>query len=621
MKQKTPAFLRELQSLWKSAMGLLLVTVLLLLPSLFAWFSLAANWDPIRNTQQIQAAVVCPESAWSQLLKDELAEEACFSWQFTSKDQALEGLRGGRYYAALILPEGFDGELTAVLQSGGEGPSIDCYVNQRRNAAIPSSLQSSGLLELRLRSCFSQALARALAELPELEGKPAESLAALLDSAAGELERLEASLQQMREEQAPEEKPVSAVPTASAAFLPKEALSTAALARSQAGQGFKAAGGEAAAHLETSRETSSALGALYRSAAASLEGMETSQAASMCALFQEGARRQDRILEALTDQAKSLRAGNALSAADRSQLVNMLDEAKGDAGYIARAYERSGLSAASVVTPVQKPAEPVPQEEAAVLAQLQELEALLASSRQRLEALRAKTEEGRSLSELLRQQPEAAGELLAAAVQFDQQRLYARENYGSALAPGYTSAALWLGAILLALFLRIPGEEPFLSRGLVFMLLSFLQATLLCIGELFFLRIQCANPFLFLLAGWTAAVVYGGMIYVLVFLLGRVGMALGVLLLTIQLAGATGIFPADMLPNFFRWIYQIMPFAWGTAALDETIGGVYTQGYLWNLLGLALVLGAFLGAGVLLKAPCRRMRQFLRRRLSEAEMF
>lgn len=638
---KQTAFFRELSSLWKSAMGILLVMILLLIPSFFAWFSLAANWDPMEDARGIRVAVVCPEDAWSQPLEEALAEESSFTWRLMEKQQALDGIRSGRYYAALILPEGFEEELLASMRSGGEAPRIDYYVNQRKSAAIPAaSLQKSGLLELQIRSSFSQVLAgllgreaaaETLAGLPE--GDPGENLSQLLDTASGELKALEDALDQLKPQEAEPDPPAASAPAlpegSTIADLLENAVPTAALARSQAGSAFKSSGEAGAALLDESRETSRKLAELYRTAAASLG--DGGAASSMRSLFQEGARRQDRILDTLSAAAEAMRSGGELESGTRSQLVSMLDEAKGDAGYIYRAYSNSALPAQAVVSapavPVQPPetapADPEAEKERqALLARLADLEETLSHSREQLEAFRAQSAHGDSLEDLLQSQPEAAGNLLAASVRFDEQRLYARENYGSALAPGYTSAALWLGAVLLAMFLRSPEGRgrPFLSRTLVVMLLGMLQATLLCFGELFFLGIQCANPFLFLLAGWISGIVYSGIVYAITYLLGKGGIAAGILLLTVQLAGATGVFPIEMLPGFFQAVYGIQPFARGMAALEETIGGVYTAGYVWNLTGLALWLAAALLAGVFLRRPCVRLRQFLRRRLAGTDL-
>ena len=58
-------------------------------------------------------------------------------------------------------------------------------------------------------------------------------------------------------------------------------------------------------------------------------------------------------------------------------------------------------------------------------------------------------------------------------------------------------------------------HQLYLGRYLLFLLLGLIQSTLICLGDLYFLEVQCLHPFLFLLAGWVSSIVYVNLIYTL----------------------------------------------------------------------------------------------------------
>src|SRR5690606_13667742 len=94
--------------------------------------------------------------------------------------------------------------------------------------------------------------------------------------------------------------------------------------------------------------------------------------------------------------------------------------------------------------------------------------------------------------------------------------------------------------------------------------------------------------------------VYVSIIYALAMSLGYVGKGVAILLVIMQIPGASGIYPIEMMPGFFRSLFPFFPFTYGIDAMRETIGGFY-DGYYWRyvaVLGLyavlAFVLGVFL---------------------------
>ena len=128
----------------------------------------------------------------------------------------------------------------------------------------------------------------------------------------------------------------------------------------------------------------------------------------------------------------------------------------------------------------------------------------------RLERLnQMKGEEGYEiLSKLLAHDPEEIGSFMASPVEIETEAVYEVDTYGSSMAPFYTVLALWVGGLILVAIIHTKVEmEPsfknakphqqFFGRYITFFLIAQVQALITVLGDLYFIGIECAHPFLF----------------------------------------------------------------------------------------------------------------------------
>ncbi len=232
------------------------------------------------------------------------------------------------------------------------------------------------------------------------------------------------------------------------------------------------------------------------------------------------------------------------------------------------------------------------------------------------------------LVEIIQNDPEIAGSFMSSPVEINTQKLYPIENYGSAMTPFYTILAIWVGGLILCAILKvrvredntISGCKPYevyFGRYLTFMVFGIVQSLIVCLGDLYFLGIQCENPGLFLLAGVTASIVFTNVIYTLTMSVGDVGKALAVILLVIQVAGAGGTFPIEVTPSFFNAINPYLPFTSGINAMRETVAGIYGMDYWKDMIKLLVYLPVSLFVGLVLRKPLIRLNEFFERKLEE----
>ena len=152
MRNAFRIFRRDMKRLLRNPAAILVLIGVSILPSLYAWFNIAANIDPYANTSGIKVAVANLDTdathddltinAGSQII-DQLKENDQLGWTFVPKDAAIKGVKSGEYYAAIIIPQDFSESLLSVLSGKIETPELEYYINEKLNAIAPK-ITSSG---------------------------------------------------------------------------------------------------------------------------------------------------------------------------------------------------------------------------------------------------------------------------------------------------------------------------------------------------------------------------------------------------------------------------------------------------------------------------------------------
>jgi putative membrane protein len=95
--------------------------------------------------------------------------------------------------------------------------------------------------------------------------------------------------------------------------------------------------------------------------------------------------------------------------------------------------------------------------------------------------------------------------------------------------------------------------------------------------------------------------------------MGNVGEAVAVIVMVIQVAGAGGTFPIDVLPEIYRRVYQFLPFTYCMNALRECVGGIYQMDYAKDLLTLLIYVAVSLFIGLVVAIPLRSLNAMIER--------
>ena len=129
-------FRADWQRISASVVAVVVIMGLCLIPCLYAWFNIFSNWDPYGPdaTSNIRVAVTSEDEGYELLglklnigsmVLDGLKSNDQMGWDFVdSREEALEGVRSGRYYAALIVPADFTGDFVSILDTDLRHPQI-----------------------------------------------------------------------------------------------------------------------------------------------------------------------------------------------------------------------------------------------------------------------------------------------------------------------------------------------------------------------------------------------------------------------------------------------------------------------------------------------------------------
>lgn len=694
VKKAFQIFKRDILRLLKNPVALVITIGICVIPSLYAWYNIVANWDPYGNTANIKVAVANNDQGTSNEYVGELnagdetvsklKENDQLGWVFTDADTAVEGVKSGEYYAAIVIPDDFSANLTSMLTGTFTQPQLEYYCNEKKNAIAPKVTDTGAqTVEEQINETFVATVSETLVEkiqnaAGDLDAQGAETQGGILEN----VQRSNQALQDVRDALAGMQKTIATskeagakadetlaalsgqIPSLVNALDKGDALLASARTSSR---NFASSLNTTLSHGLTqmgkvSSNANVAVGKL--SGAISAAGGKVDGALAdvqmvindvngiiidireitgidsgliLSALEEQLAELQT-LKDALQDQSTDIQnsAGaiaGAVSSLDSAtqQGISAMEGVQQDMASTVLPQLSQGMDSFSEVsgdlTGVVTSLEPTIAQARGVLAQLtttldqasstmsqadsslEKLQGTLSTAANDVAALRA-SESLDKLDEILGASSADLADLMSSPVTLTTKAVYPVSNYGSGVAPFYTNLALWVGGcVLIAIIkLEVDGEgigaftatEGYFGRWLLLVVLGFAQAFIVCCGDLV-LGMQCLRPELFVLAGIFTSFVYVNIIYALASAFKHIGKALVVILVIVQIPGSSGMYPIEMMPDFFQYLHPLLPFTYGISAMRETIGGMYGMDYAINLGVLAVFLAVALFIGVKLR--------------------
>ncbi len=719
-------FLRDVKRILRNPVALVVTMGVAIIPSLYAWCNILANWDPYANTGNIQVAVANEDEGTTSTLVGhlnagqqtvtQLKSNRQLGWRFVSKQHAVDGVKAGKYYAAIVLPKDFSSSLIGTVTGEKNQPSITYYINEKMNAIAPKITDTGATtIDEQINATFVSSVADAVAkQVKAAAGNTTDSLhtaqSDVVNNLNDTINQLETVQQQLGGTRSTLDKATTTIDSAkqtntALASEIDDALDTITntsdlLAQTRAQtqrfsttltgaldngstqlSGLQVTVGNVTGTMlnglnttqDALSQVSSSMRGVNSTAGEALDGMDNALKASgldpdsqtykdLSTQISEARKQltfqQQRINAFDQDTTSIITSGKNTATALNSDITSLSNN-----GTAAMAKARANLtdavmpnlstgldtlslangSLAGTLTTLQgtlkqgnglldQLSRTVSQTNATLAGaqtQLANLSKQLSTTRTDVASL-SSSRMFQQLSEMLGLNANEIGSFVGEPVHLDEKVLYPVENYGSAVTPFYTNLALWVGGfVLVAIYkLEVDRDEKirkytprqgYMGRWLLFVTVGFLQAIIATIGDLA-LGIQCEHPFLFVLAGVFASFVYVNIIYALAVAFRHIGKAIAVILVIIQIPGAAGLYPIEMMPEFFRRLKPFLPFTYGINAMRGPIGGMYANHYWLDMLSLFWYLPAALFIGLVVRKLALNLNRLFDNRLADTDL-
>lgn len=708
----------DMSRLRVNAVSIIITVGLIIMPSLFAWYNIIACWNVFDNTGNLTVAVANTDEGYQSDLVplrinvgdqvvSALRANDQIDWHITDEEDAIDGAKSGRYYAAVVIPKAFSRDMLTFYTGDSGHADIVYYANEKKSAIAPKITdQGADSVSYQVNAVFAETLSEVALSLAESISSFAEDdnwdariavvadhvreMADSFDDAASVL-TLCSSLAQScenlsRNSAALAEKASGALDeTLSAATTRSDAVPATvgalrdsadslknSLANSTAG--FEAVSGSIddlfdaassdsqgiAKDLRTQADALASHAKMYRDVADGLDGLAASvpdtvrpQVSALAGRARSVAAQADSMADSLRGAAAKLEQGDVDVGAERDEAKAKAAEALASIKSIKDDYEANvapGL--ASLVDEASSMADSLSTVTTNLKGVGSELSAsagsaadVMAGTAEKIDGATAKLREVSSgLREMAKSIDEAivAGDrdalravlgsdvsvlsrALAMPVGVERIPVFPVENFGSAMAPLYTTLALFIGSLLILVVFKpkvsrriqeaaglvdVKPRQLFFGRFAVMAVVSLAQTTVMALGNMFFLDVQVASPVLFMLCFWGAGLVFTFIIYALVVSFANLGKAIAVLLLIVQVTGCGGSFPLQIMPDFVQALSPWLPATHVVNAMRSAMMGTYGNDF-WVQMGmlcLFLVPAALLG--LVLRKPLAKFMEW-----------
>ena len=682
MRNIWTVFKTDIRSLSKCFFACVVVVAIALLPSLYAWLNIYSNWDPYGNTGGISIAVASLDEGYTDAdgtyenkgddVVADLREATSINWVIVdTEEEAKGGVESGDYYAAVVIDKQFSRNMFRMLTDWTGKPAITYYENAKKNAVatkitdtavetlkrsisenylevvIDGIMEQSNLLAADLTADDPEAAVKGVLyqaqDLLHACGRMMDAFetaggSGVSESSAAALEAAVANINKNLPDGAQLQQTAAEI---------QMRLNTALARVERALDRLNSAIGNAP-ELPSAQQQLRDAAAQLEKAAATLDRwaedieMEAPAAAEQARAISAECTRLAAKLQALADKptasdlladcdalVKSIRTMVDKIPVTSKALQKELDTVAGQVADTMEGMAALAGDAKAMKTALAETADAVGDTMALLRPATEKLLTSLESTIDDLEGLTT-DEYMDTLVNILGGDPAVYGQYFPEMVQTSVNAVYPIANYGSAMTPFYTVLAIWVGGVILSSLIKIHARteglidpkpaELYFGRYLFFFVLSQIQAAVIVTGDLYILKVQCLHPGMLYLTGALTAFTFSLLIYSLALSFGDVGKAIVVVIMVMQIAGSSGTFPIELLPEIYQKIYRFFPFPYAIDAMRECICGLYGDYYITQLAFLLLFAVAALLIGLLVRRPLMGLNHFMEEKLEETEL-
>ncbi len=638
----------DVKRLSRSVVAVVCVFGLALIPCLYAWFNIMSNWDPYTpsSTQNLKIAVASEDTGTTfmgmdlnvgNIIIEKLKSNDQIDWQFPDSAQAVvDGLYSGDYYAGLVIPSDFSSAMLGFTDGEFESPEIIYYDNQKLNAvASRVTDRAQSIVKDQVNSIFVATLVEEMSSFTSVFSGMGVNAKSTLDSLDEDLENIKSDLRtyvSIMDSMAAVTQSAANVANMANSLLPdivnmlSNSRSSIANMQDRLATSKEDVIYAADAIRNSSEQLRNTIERLDNATGGDPAGAGSSYV-DWDAIYGEGGinEYEGEILDDLYYDVNKQLHESVIRFDDILQQTNIDSNLVNSMTTLQSSLENLDSLLAQIQSDVDGQAYTLQQLAAALNSCTQSINGtrevmsnmlqLVTTVQENVNDLRS-SESISNILDLMQNDVASLVEYLSSPANLEIVRVYALDHFGSGMAPFYTVLAIWASALLSVSlmhphikrrdeFPNLTTRQAYLGRYFVFFAIGQLTALMTVLGNLYYIGIQCYNPFLFWLAAAMTSLVATLINYGFVFALGSTGEALSIITLVIQVAGSGGTYPIEMLPRFFQVLYGVMPFKYSMNAMRETIAGSYDGTYIKCILVLLLMAAVAVPLGLLLHTVCK----------------
>lgn len=664
-------FRDDIKRLMKNPIAVVVIIGVAVLPSLYAWFNIIANWDPYGSTGNIAFAVVNGDKGTEikgislnlgDQVQDNLEKNDNMGWTFVDKEEAIEGTKSGKYYAAIVIPESFSEDTVSILSGEPVRPTIYYYTNGKKNA-IAQKITNAGVstVQEQVNQTFISTITDELQNII-LTGGDSLDENNVTQKIVENLKNVSASLSDVSSALTAFDSTVTAFQAMNDTI--QQAVPNMNAQIDSAINSLNAAKGKVEGIRETAENYTGPNSNFYTTMEMEITGLD-----SLMEQLQG-------VADSLADIENNVNLDNSgLTEEQKQQIKNELEKASQSADQEKISQIKVdiqsniddiknevrniiSLSVNSTTANVDGTLDVLIQSLESVKSNIQTASQVFDQMGTSLELTSQAFQNTINLIEKMKSEldentekinglsnSEAIGQLMgtladngdyissfmSAPVELVTTDVFPVENYGSAMTPFYSVLAIWVGGIVLVAIIKtnVKNKKPYknfkpyqeyLGRYLFFFVMAQIQAIIICGGDILFLKVQCESKFGLMLTGMICAFVFSLIIFTITIAFGDIGKAICVILLVIQLGGGGGTFPIEVTPDFFQALYPVLPFTHAINAMRECIAGMYGMNYVRDIFYLFSYVPFMLVLGLCLRNPLIKANEFFERKLKDTEI-
>ncbi|MBE6070532.1 MAG: YhgE/Pip domain-containing protein [Clostridium butyricum] len=714
MRNIIEIYKNDVKAILNNYAALITIIALCILPSMYAWFNIAASWDPYSKeaTSQIQIGVVNNDSGTKlngttinlgNTIIDGLKKNDLLGWNFITEEEADEKLRNGNLYATIVIPQEFSSDMTSLITSDVKKGTIIYTVNEKINAIAPKLTDkgATGVQE-NISKSLVETVSNALLTATKNASIEIENVKPKITNVYNILKDVQRSFSDINDMVDLAYNGANDVNDLSEKFQSDIPLLQETINNSES------LGNDVKDFVSTSKsslnELSPTIKESIRIANDISEDISNYTNLSIEAINNGSDKTPEmidniitktnnldnliksilKILEALNkinpklnDVIISLENINTTINNFQKELQTVKDNIvsrnkpdltllnniknfsdnmnsllsdiyfKYDSDILTKIneiFDSTYSTTDNIISVLNEAENKLPQisnllntanegSEKAISA-IETIDKNLPRAEEMLNELvdkmeKANNDEGiNDLLNLLKSDVEARSEFLANPVNLVEEKLFPMGNYGTAMAPFYTTLSLWTGILFLVSLLSVNPhvaelkesknsnenlnnvytvKESYFGKLLLFVSICIIQGIIVSLGDLYILKIYCLNPFLFIISSILTSITFAFIVYTACSVFGNAGKVICIILLVFQIGGSGGTFPIELTPKFFQSIHPFLPFTYTISLMRESIGGIAREVFIKDLIIISFVIIGSVLIGIFLKKPLNKI--------------